>query len=875
MKATRRLLMAILLLLTSGLANHAEANETMDYTLDNGLKVILIENHRAPVVSMLVWVKTGSADEREGEHGLAHLMEHMLFKGTARRGPGDIAAEVEASGGYINAYTSMDQTVYYIDMASRFAGRGLDVLADMTANPRLDETELAREKEVVIEEINRSEDMPTRRLSNKLFGQAFTEHPYGRPIIGFTETVRAVTPGAARGFHQRNYRPANMILVVAGDFDPAGLKPEVDRLFGAMPPGQAERRARPQEPAQTAPRAFTMAADVGEARLDLAFHIPRAAEPETRALDIAAVVLGQGRTSRLYRRLVREKQLVSQAWAEAYTPLDPGLFIVGLAMAPEKTLPAAQEALEVIAGFAKTGPSRQELERARLKIKADFVKSRAAMSGEARLAASFQAIYGDFRERERYLAALDQVTAEEVAQAAARFLKPENLTLGALLPQAQEQAVTEKALVSLARRSGQAQAAPAVVRRQLPGGGLLLIKPDHSLPLVSLRAAFLGGVRFETEETNGVNKLLSEIWDKGTEELSAAELAAQVEDIAGSLSSFSGRNTLGLEAEFLSQHLDEGLALFAQVLTRPRLAASELERARAILLSQLKREEEQLFLRTFQLFSQTIYPTHPYRFRTLGTQQNLASIPLETVQGFYQNYAVPGNMVLAIVGDVDPQAVASRLERLLEGWTGRDFTPPQVPPPAPVEEPRAAELSLERAQAHLVLGFLAPGLESQDRYALEVLDKVLSGMGGRLFTQLRDKQSLAYTVSALYRPGLGAGVFGFYIGFGPEKYEEVKAALMDQLMAVRGREVSPEELAAAKESILGGFEIGLQQPSAQAADLAFNELFGLGYDYAARYVEAISQVTAGQVLAVAKKYLDPAHAVTAVVGEAPAWVLEN
>ena len=241
------LLLIILLLL---IASPAVASTAVDYQLPNGMKVILIENHRAPVASMMVWVKVGSASERPGEFGLAHLMEHMLFKGTAKRGPGEIAREIEAAGGNINAYTSYDETVFYIDMASRYMEKGLDVLADMVFHPALDPEEFAREKEVVLEEIRMGQDRPGSQLSKALFARAFKVHPYGRPVIGYDTSVSEVGREKALAFHQRWYRPDNMILVVSGDFSPGEIKPRVEELFGQAGQGRAPVLKLPAGPRQ-------------------------------------------------------------------------------------------------------------------------------------------------------------------------------------------------------------------------------------------------------------------------------------------------------------------------------------------------------------------------------------------------------------------------------------------------------------------------------------------------------------------------------------------------------------------------------------------------------------------------------------------------
>ena len=444
---------------------------------------------------------------------------------------------------------------------------------------------------------------------------------------------------------------------------------------------------------------------------------------------------------------------------------------------------------------------------------------------------TFRLFNGDYQAKDRYLAELDQVDADDLIRVARKYLVPENLTVGVILPEQDAKQLDQDRILSLLNNRTREDPSNTVHRFVLPNGATLLVKPDHTLPLVSFRAVFLGGVRFETPETSGLNNFLAEVWDKGTKKRSAADLAQAVEDMAGRLVSFSGRNSLGIEADFLSQYLDQGLELLAEVLLEPRLAQTEVDRARVNILAALQRQREQLLYRTFRLFAQTIYGRHPYALNTLGSEESVQAITMETLRDYYRKAVVPENMVMAVVGDVDPEKIRSKIQTLLEPWPPGDFVEPNIQPPAPLKELKAGSEALERAQAHLMLGFLVPGLESADRYALRVMEAVLSGQGGRLFTDLRDKQSLAYTVTSLYRPALGTGTFGFYIAFAPHKYDLVRSGLTRIIQDLTKTPISSEELTRAKENILGTYEIRLQRYGEQAGNLAFNERYGLGSNY--------------------------------------------
>jgi len=298
---------------------------TTVYQLPNGMRVLMREDHFAPVAALQVWVGAGGADENEIEAGVAHVHEHMLFKGTSNRGVGEIAAEIESSGGRINAWTSWNETVYHIVVASRYADTGLEVLADAVRNSSFDPKELDKELGVVLEEWKRGEDSPSRRVFESLFDTAFTVHPYRRPVIGTKESIEGLTRERVLSFFGRFYAPNNMTLVIVGDIDTEHMKAVVDKAFGDFAAHEIPRPARPAEPQQTALRFQTDRMDVRESQLALGFHVPGATHPDAPLLDMLSFVMGGGESSRLYKKLVAQSELATSIGAFAYTPPDPGL----------------------------------------------------------------------------------------------------------------------------------------------------------------------------------------------------------------------------------------------------------------------------------------------------------------------------------------------------------------------------------------------------------------------------------------------------------------------------------------------------------------------------------------------------------------------
>ena len=860
----------------------------MRHRLPNGLTVLVEENHAAPVAGLQMWVRVGSADELPGEEGLAHLHEHMLFKGTARRGPGEIARAIEAGGGEINAWTSFDQTVYHVVVAGQFLAQGMDVLADAIASAAFDPVELQREIEVVCEEIKRSLDSPTRKLSKELFAGAFTRHPYGRPVIGTEESVRGFTREGILRFYRRWYQPENCVLVAVGDFREAQVLELAHQLFAWPRDGFAPATPRATEPARSEPAVRVRREVLKEAYVSLAWPAPALRGADVPALDALSLVLGHGDASRLFRALKRDRLLCTEAQASCYTPVDPGLTIVGLTLQPAQLREAMRETLRQTYRLRTEEVTLEELGNACRLIESDAVYQRETVQGQARKLGFYESSAGGVEFEAEYLARVAALTPRTLLEAAERHLRPEAAVLCALLPES-EGVPEERELLQIvqeaaeeagkARRKPGAAAAPSarppvrfgaprtgpLRREELPGGGVLLLKEERAVPLVAMRAVWSGGLRAESEESAGINMLLARLASKGTQKRGPEQVVREMEAMGGSLGGNSGRNSFGLRAELLSRHLEEGLDLFVEALAEPAFREDEVARERTLQLDELHAREDNPAGVAFLLFAETMYRRHPYRLDTLGTAESLRTMTPDRLAGYRSRSYPVGRTTLSVVGDVDPD----RVSQLLRERLGRlpHVPAPRIDPPQeePVSAPRAAVRKLDKAQAHLVIGFPGARLSDPLRWELEVLSAILAGQGGRLFLELRDKRSLAYSVTSFSVEGIDPGYFAAYIGCGPAKLREALQGIRTELLRCRESPPSATELDRARSHLIGTHAIGLQRNSARAAIHAFDECYGLGADASSRYAERIGAVGAADVLAAAQRVLDPRAEVLSLV----------
>jgi zinc protease len=498
------------------------------------------------------------------------------------------------------------------------------------------------------------------------------------------------------------------------------------------------------------------------------------------------------------------------------------------------------------------------------------------MEGEARKLGVFETLSKDPHAEKLYLEKVREVTAQDVQQVAGQIFRQENINVAMVMPEdrlpeltSQELGVMvqEAELLAKGIESDGGVLIRPVKRFSLSNGLTVLVQEAPGVPTVAATLVFPGGVRYESEKTNGLFNFLAKAWTKGTEAHSAQGIAELIEGLGGSISGFSGQNTLGLQGRFLSQNLDKGLALFTEVLLTPTFPSEETKKLRPLILAQLKRQDDYLTGVAVREFRRLLFSPHPYGMNPLGKASVIKTISSKELLETYRNFVIPDRGVLSIVGDIHTEEIISSIETMLGAWSVETESVLSTPPePDLLSAPKILTLKRDKQQVHIVLGFPGTTFNNPDRYALQTLNAVLSGQGGRLFINLRDKDSLAYSVTSFLGLGLDYGSFAFYIACAPEKKDRALKALWREIYRATGEPVTDDELERAKKWLIGTHEIGLQTNRAQATDMALNELYGLGYNFASEYVRKIDAVTADQVLNVAKKFMNSEEYVLVRVG---------
>ena len=851
----------------------ANAESAQRHRLPNGLTVILDENHEAPVVAIQVWVKAGSAYEQPGEEGITHVLEHMIFKGTPAHPAGEMGNRIESLGGEMNAYTSLDHTKYYVVAASRNAAEVLELLADAMANASFDEEELTREKEVIIEEMRMADDDPARRLSKQIMTLAFgKDHPYGKPVIGTEESVGNISRPALINYRNRLYHGPNMVVVVSGDFTATAMLPLLNQYFSGFSADPVPALALPEPVEAGQPQVVIMREEVQQATICLAWVIPGLPSLETYPLDVSAGIMGDGITSRLYWRLKEMQGVVDDvgAFSESYQGI--GLLEMQASMAPDKVMSAWQPFVEEAISLIDQPAGKQELDKVRAGISAEYVRATQTMQGRANMRGYFELLHGGFEKAEDYIDRYRRVNPGQISATLSHYLVPVRLKMVIQLPkdapapdQAQVQAWANQVWQQATTRNIVRENTTLV--RELKQGLTLVVVPRHTAPLVAMRLAVPYGQASEPMEQAGINQLWAGSVMRGNRQQNYEQIAVSLEAMAAGMDGFATRNMMGISASFLSDYWKEGLEMLAHSWQGPVFNQDEVDKARSQQLAALRAQMDVPVYKTFQALRALLYPGHPYGRDTLGSSASLARLNAPDLQKLHQRLQTTAGAILVVVGDVNPQEVLALVETLWDKQQRFSMKAESYPIAKLPDESQTSVINdATMQQLQILLGFRTPSITHPDTYTLELINAILGGQGGRLFADLREVQSLAYSVQPFYTPSALAGTFGVFMFTTPSKEQIALASIVQHLDDLCATPVGEEELQRAKNYLLGIDAIDQQTFGAQASTMARNHCLGLGYDYHEKFAAAINALTSRDVMRVAKQVFVGDRQVTIIYG---------
>ncbi len=833
--------------------------ETNKTVLENGLTVLVSEMPNSTMVSLYALVKAGSVTEGKllGS-GISHFLEHMLFKGTAKRAVGQIAREVQAMGGVINASTSHDYTIFTLTVPADHFDQALDIISDMLMNSSFDAKEIQKEREVVYGEMRLINDRPEQRLSDLVFKTVYLRHPYRLPIIGSTDPLAELTREDFLDYYHTYYIPNNIVFSVAGQVKQAQVLPKIEQAFAGFKRGRAVLRNLVDEPTQISVRRYEESYHTQLTRLSLDYAGVSMADEDLYALDVLAMILGQGESSRLYQDLFRTKRLVKSISAENYTPSDRGLFEVSCVLDYKNVDQVILEIKEELKQIAQRGIDREELARVKRQMISSFVTDQQNSGNVAYNLATHEAFMGDIDFAQHYLNAIEQLSVQDLQAAAKRYFRDDRLSIVVLRPEGE---------AAKSPSSREERPKGEIAKIVFDNGLRILLKEDHSLPLVSMNLVVNGGLRQEPAGLTGLSHLFSDVWIKGTRSLTAEQIAQKTEALGMSVGGFSGTNSFGISMEFLS--LDKGDAKFAfdlleSLVKHPTFPEGEIAKEKEVMVAAIQERADSVAEQSSLAMKEMLFKKNPLRNDELGSIETVSAIRRDDLLAFYQQFVVPNNAVITVFGDINSSALAADLRKRFSGLVKKDLTLGTVAEAAPTQTVEKT-ISLDKEQAAVVIGFQGVDFYHPDRFKLDVLSAVIgSPFNGHMFTKIRDELGLAYTLGGGYTPAGDLGLISFYVLTSGDKKEDVKKQLVDIIQNLQNEKVSERELDEIKAFMLGGFERSRETISSFSFLAGLDELYGLGYDYYKSYEQRVKDVTVEDVQEMAKKYLDLNKAVIVV-----------
>jgi zinc protease len=756
----------------------------------------------------------------------------------------------------MNAFTSFDRTVYHINVPNTGAKIAIDILCDIMQNATLPPDELHKELDVIRREMDMNQDDPGRRAGRRLFESAYTKSPYRFTIIGYPDIFNTLKPDDILGYYREHYVPNNVFYVVTGDIKTEEVTAQIRQAYAQAKAKSLPPMVLPREPRQTAPREIIEEAPIELGHFHFAWHIPDVRHPDMPALDVLASLLGSGRSSRLYQQVREKKGLVTSADAWTYSPGEQGLFGMSATMPADKFAAARAAMLEEVERVQNELVPVAELAKVIKQFSAAALATRKTMQGQANDLGSNWMAASDLNFSERYLAAARQLTPAALQRAACQYLTPSNRTLYALLPSGSSPKTSETARISVES---------ATQKIDFPNGLRLLVKEDHRLPFVEMRAVFQAGVLIETGSNNGLTQLTSKMLLQGTRKRNAEQIATAIESVGGTIDSFGGNNSLGLTAEVLSGDFKLGCEIFSDILLNTAFPKDAFAREQSIQLELIRSQRDNLLQSCNQNMRKALFGPAGYGMDPLGTEASVGALRAADAAEFYHRLTVPENCVMAVFGDVSTGEVKKAFQQAFGRWKkGEPVKVPEISAPALTEIKRVVE-TRDKKQAVMLVGFPGLTIRDPDRYALELLQEGCSDLGSRLFLRVREKLGLAYYVGAQNFLGLVPGYFAFYVGTAPEKLLEVERELLQEAELLRTEGLTAEELARSKAKVIGQRKIARQDLGGLALTMALDELYGMGYGQIDTEDAHYEAVTLEEIKAVAGKYLKPTHAVIAII----------
>ena len=851
------------------------------YVLDNGLQVLLHEDHTIPMVAVNIWYHVGSRNEKPGRTGFAHLFEHMMFQGSEHHDD-DYFLPLQKIGGTVNGSTNTDRTNYWENVPADYLELALYMEADRMGwlVPAITQEKLDNQRDVVKNEKRQGDNRPYAVADDLMNELLFPEgHPYRWSVIGSMDDLSAASVEDVSEFFSLYYAPNNASLCVAGDFDPAEAKAWIARYFGTIPPGRPVERLTAWQPKLDCERRAVAEDNVELPRLYMSWHSPAYYAPGDAECDLLGTILTGGKTSRLYRRLVYELRIAQDVRANQASRELGGVFGIRATAAPGHTLAELEAVIDdELARLLKDGVKKQEVALALTGYEAGFVRGLqrvGGFGGKADRLNRYNVMTGDpdylARDLERY----QQADAASVNRYARAILGFDNRAVVHVVPQGKLAADT--VAVDRTTLPGSAGASvfnpPAIRTAELANGLKVYLVEKHELPMVEVRLDIDSGWSSDPAGKAGTAALTADLLDEGAAGLDAVELARRVEELGARLRTDSSFDGSSVSLNVLKNNAAAGLKLMRSVALEPTLSPADFERVRQSYAGRQKQEARQPRAQALTEFQLRCFGAgHPYAqpISGSGTPASLAALSPADLTAFHSEYYRPNNASLVMVGDLSLDEAVALARTAFGSWTPGAVVPPVVPAPAPYDGARLVVIDRPGAQqSYIVGGYPEMRRNDPDHLAMEVVNTAFGGQfASRINMNLREDKGYTYGVRSQLMSLRDGGLFMMAAAVETPATAASISELLAELAAIRAdRPLVSDELADNRNRLIMGFPQEFETHGGVAGELSSLLQFGLPLDTWQTYTAAVAGVGEAAAAGVVARHLDPARVVWVIVGD--------
>ncbi len=903
---SRRLqLMGILIPLLLLTASIAFAQPPVQrFTLDNGMQIILKENHASPMVTSLIFVKAGSKYEDEYNNGVTHLLEHLLFDGTASRSQEDISGGIERLGGYINAFTRKEFTAYLVLMPKDYINYGMATEADMLFNSNFPEDKFPKERKIVIEEMKKDNDAEGSAAENFSEEKSMAGTPYSQPVIGFESTIANIPRDAVIDYWKRFYGPNNMTALIIGDFDSAEMTEIVKSIFGKFPKAELPPAPVFEYKKLSGKQVFKIAAKSKSTYINFSIEAPKFTDPDYFDFALLEDYLSDEENSPLSKALKTGSEALATSISASFDTKEEfsRLNIQILTEKKESIDTIISLTSSILGNLATNLPSAELLNGYKISRRCNEIYMSEKLHYYGFTVAPLMAITG-WEFFEKYQKRVDSVTLQDMEKACRDYLSGINFIATAVYPQGDEKepiyqpsGPSNDAVLAhyqttkfpaydmtsgknfkmpeIKRTSGAEKRYATYLREVLGNGLTVIIKSNPDSRVFALNVIGKNRSATEPEGKDGITDFVNRMIEKGTTSRSAEQLSKDLSSIGANVTLYDNpwipyddrytvRQFSFMKFETIDEFAERGITLFSDMIANPAFDSARVEEVRGEIMGILGRNRGSTYRTAGNLYYATLFAGTPYAKTIEGDMRTIGIISTADLKEHHRKIYSPQNMIVTIGTNDDPQKIMSLIKGTLGQIPKTDFTPLESPRPANVTGIKTAHQKMEKEQIYIYLGNLLPSANSPDAAALDVASAVLSN---RLQKTLREKEGLAYSVGSSAVLDKNFGWLICSIGTSASNFEKARDGIIAEIEKLKANMPSEDEVNEAINSIWGSNLTSKLSRINQAYYMGVNEYLGLGYDYDDIYIDQIRKVDKGLVMKTARRYFDTKNYVIATAG---------